>query len=164
MSDPKPSFSQITIVTYGGGGGGGTAHSRVWTLDPPAVSAWKFENTIDEIPASELMEGDVITHVKASGGTYRRVEALKGDCVGWLVTGEDGDYYFGVVLYEDGTQGKVSNLVLKDSENWYKVTKLKQEPQAVAGPSKWNGKCSSCGKNTYTGFLQIEHDGPCQGR
>ncbi len=42
--------------------------------------------------------------------------------------------------------------------------RYKMRVKRVGKPVKsghWNGKCR-CGKSTYVGFLQIEHDGPCQ--
>lgn len=32
-------------------------------------------------------------------------------------------------------------------------------PAAVAAKSPWNGRCGACGRNTYTGFLAVEHEG-----
>lgn len=35
---------------------------------------------------------------------------------------------------------------------------------AVVAKGDWNGKCPRCGRGTYTGFLQVEHEGgTCHG-
>ena len=32
----------------------------------------------------------------------------------------------------------------------------------VSDPGRWNGKCGRCGAGTYTGFLNVEHEGVCK--
>lgn len=45
----------------------------------------------------------------------------------------------------------------------FKGTPLTPGPATVeyTPPSRWNGVCPRCGRGTYTGAWDVEHDGPC---
>lgn len=101
-----------------------------------------------EVEPKDLQVGDKIVDSKAVGLDWWTVRvgpwvpydvtALHADCFDYICLSAPGTIYYHV--YE----------------------RLKVERAGVAKASSagmWNGRCAACGKGTYTGFLQIEHEG-----
>jgi hypothetical protein len=93
------------------------------------------------IKASELQIGDVIIRKQRESGFWESTDRLIVGFTpeGWPKTSINTHFNVGHLL-----------------------VKIKPRVGAAKFTGKWNGKCKKCGRGTYTGFLQVEHEGMCQ--
>ena len=128
---------------------------------------WKFEipdqvhEGFEDIPACELAVGDEITHLVFGPGDVSQVDSdsMTKECTHWLVTEVTKTTVYGCDVYSDGSKSAPNGITRLNSKTKFRV-RLKNEVQS--DPSRWNGKCPTCGRNTYTGFNAVEHDGICR--
>ncbi len=128
--------------------GGSKSQAGVWTLyqgTPPAV----VEET-EEITPTELLDDDVVTHYHHNGKWTALPAPAK------VIDASFPD--FAICKYLD--TGEECQLAHKFVTK-YRV-RLHKDVANEPKSDRWNGKCSRCGKGTYTGFTSIEHDGPCK--
>lgn len=63
------------------------------------------------------------------------------------------------VTFTDPKTGEVHKLI-GYSEGFVEVTNCSSKPLCPASnPDLWNGTCERCGKGTYTGAFNVEHEG-----
>lgn len=129
-----------------------------------------FAGSWEECAVSELVPGDVVSHVKLPGSNWHPVETNDGShSAGWRVDSEDQGYVLGYILLEDGSRPAVlSNLFPIGSTYMCKVIPWdRPKPSVPELSDKWNDKCPTCSKGIYVGFNASrtnpsEHDGPCR--
>ena len=97
-----------------------------------------------EVDGADLRAGDEVVGVLRDGAWFAysgryRLARLEPD--GWVTHHVSEGGGIGIVVYPD---------------NRYRVARRASSAPII---SRWNGKCGSCGRGTYTGFLTIEHEG-----
>lgn len=101
-----------------------------------------------EMVAASLVVGDVIVEVHVGG--WQKVGPFE-------VTTINGNRVEGVTL------GKTDQQLLLTTGDQARLRVRRTAPvKAKQQANHWNGKCARCGRNTYTGMNNIEHEGDCR--
>lgn len=116
----------------------------------------------EELMATEMLVGDVITHCKTPSGGWEPVASLYGNCVGWRVTRIDERLVWGTTMLDDDGESSVDKLIYLNNPYTWRVRLHADVAAPEPEPDRWNGKCPTCSRGTYTGFSTFEHDGPCR--
>ncbi len=113
-----------------------------------------YEDELIEDHFRGLQVGDVIVECCYVYDPQTWHKVSKGGCeVSEIANGNT----IGYALRTDGTRDGAAITLGSDKLECICRVLRRSTPKTVA--NNWNGRCSSCGKGTYTGFTSVEHEG-----
>jgi hypothetical protein len=109
------------------------------------------------LKSKQVKVGDRLMQYKFSTGeTFRVDTGPSGSPAGAVLAVYEENltgsaYYSNTGEFQSSDESTLEWLVVRDCWD--------ETPAPTAADSPWNGKCRACGRGTYTGFTQVEHEG-----